>query len=227
MMFPQELPATLAAVRAARSGHVVELAGMLERGGTSTEAMLAHLQRLPLRPEGVKLDRWEWHEVTRRTEQFAVLDRYFGISRTAADAREMFGHCAAVAYRALLDDTTLFGTDLTPEHWNELRWGLQQAIRFGVGAEPAAAPPTSPVPGGMWHRDAHRRWRTGHQLFFPLVQAILVGLRCFASAVLAGDRPAARESMRFATDVMLASARALQFAADFPPDTYGSAVARR
>jgi hypothetical protein len=224
MMFPDDLPATLAAVRAAPSRHVVALA---EAFATADPVdRLALVREVPLRPEGVKIERWEWRTPARRTEQYAILDAFFGVCRTTASAPEMFGHAAAVAYRALIEDTYLAGTDLGGEQWHELRWGLEQVIRFSTAGPRVERPadPDASVPTGGGVRDAHRRWRTGHQLFFPLVQAIVVGLRCFAAAALAADQAAAKEAMVFATDVMRASARALEFAADFAPVTYGSAV---
>jgi hypothetical protein len=223
LMFPEDLPATVAAARQAPTASVVLLADALTSGVRSQDRLHALLQSAPLRPPGVKLDRWEWRPQSRRTEQFAILDQFFGVSRTTADAREMFGHAAVVAYRDLLADTVLAGTGLDEVRWNELRWGLEAMARFAAGATRAESP-DSPPPPGERPRDPHRRWRTGHQMFFPLVQGILVGLRCFTAAVIAGDIPAARESIIFATDTMRASARALEFAADFAPGRYSSEI---
>ncbi len=224
MQFPGDLPGNVHDLRStAPSRHVRTLADALAAGGADPRALLALVRDMPMRPDTVKLDRWEWHPATRRSEQFSVLDSFFGVSRAAAGSREMFCHAAAVGYRGLLADTVEFGTDLQPAQWNELRWGLEATIRFGLGA-PAAPAPDTPVPAGSRPRDPHQRWRTGHQVFFPLVQGILVGVRCFAGATLAGDPATALESLAYATCVMRASARALEFAADFAPDNYGSAV---
>lgn len=223
MMFPADLPGTLDDVRAARSTAVDDLAGVLAGRVGSPAALADRMRGVPLRPEGVKLDRWTWHPVTRRTEQFAILDRYFGVYRVAAGMPEMFGHSAVVAYRTMLDDTAEFGTDLDAYRWNELCSGLEATVRFAAGA-PRGPAPRFTLPAGHRPRDPHRRWRSGHQVFFPLIQGVLVGLRCFAAALLDGDREGAGEAAVFTTDVMRASARALEFAADFPPADYPRSV---
>jgi hypothetical protein len=107
MMFPDDLPGTLESVRAVPSPIAAALEDPLARVSRSPEELLGMLGHAPLRPDGVKLDRWAWHPLTRRTEQFAILDRYFGVFRVAAGAPEMFGHSAAIAYRIL---TRLSGT---------------------------------------------------------------------------------------------------------------------
>jgi hypothetical protein len=96
-------------------------------------------------------------------------------------------------------------------------------VRFSTDGT-RGVPGSAPVPVGRRVRDPHARWRAGHQVFFPLVQATLVGLRCFVSAVLDGSEPDACDSIGFATDVMQASARALEFAADFAPGSYSGDV---
>ena len=223
MMFPDDLPGTLDAVRVAPSPTVAALDNPLSRVSRSPAELLGMLGDAPLRPDGVKLDRWAWHPLTRRTEQFAILDRYFGVFRVTAGTPEMFGHSAAIAYRTLLADTVDFGTDLDAARWNELCGGLEATIRFAGGSRRVGAPRFA-VPPGHRPRDPHRRWRSGHQVFFPLIQAILVGLRCLAAAILAGDGDGAKESAVFTTDVMRASARALEYAADFSPAAYAREV---
>jgi hypothetical protein len=223
MSFPDDLPGRTGDLRGPVSLAVRRLLDALDDTVTDPADLLAVLRDIPVRPDGVKLDRWQWHPTTRRTEQFSVLDTFFGISRTSAESPEMFSHAAAVAYRALLAETATFGTDLNASQWNQLRCGLEAVVSFGAGAR-MPQPAGSPVPIGSRHRDPHRRWRAGHQIFFPLVQGVLVGIRCFADAALAADIPAAREAAGFATVVMGASARALEFAADFAPENYGTDV---
>ena len=223
LLFPHDLPKTVSAARGAHSFDVLRLADALDHGTDSPPAILETLRGARLRPDGVELDRWESHITSRRAEQFAILDAYFGVNRTTAAAQQMFGHAAALAYRTMLEDTFEFGTDLDAGQWNELRWGLESMVRFCTGTSPSG-PTDAPVPTRIRPRDPHRRWRTGHQLFFPLIQGVVVGLECFASANIAGDEAAARESACFAAAVMRASGRALEFAADFGPDSYTTAV---
>lgn len=222
LLFPDDLPVTVADTRAAPSHAVLRLAAAL-RGGAGCADLAAVLDDTPARPDGVKIERWAWRERSRRTEQFAILDTFFGVLRVSADTAAMFGHSAAVAYHALLTDVARGGTDLPRAQWNQLRWGLETIARFCTDGE-RARPPDGPVPVATAQRDPHLRWRVGHQVFFPLVQATVVGLRCFLSAVLDDDFDTAAEALRFADDVMLASGRALEFAADFDPADYARAV---
>jgi hypothetical protein len=224
LAFPHELPGTLAEARNSAGPAVRELAAVLRADDRDHGAVLEVLRALPVRPRGAKLELWEWYPQTRRSRQFAVLDQFFGISRGTSATGELFAHAAAVAYRAMLDDTLRSGTSLSDPQWSELCWGLEAIIQFGAGA-PAADRPGDPAPRAEAAGDPHLRWRTGHQVFFPLVQATLVGLRCFVSAIVddASEQDAA-EALRFASRVMSASGRALEFAADFAPRSYASSV---
>ena len=200
-----------------------EIATALRAEPRDQETVLAALRALPIRPASAKLDSWEWHSRTRRSAQFAILDKFFGVSRATAATAELFAHAAAGAYRAMLDDALRSGTSLSDAQWAELCWGLESIIQF-CAASPAPDLPAAPAPRGDRPGDPHLRWRTGHQVFFPLVQATLVGLRCFVSAVL-DDAPAdAATALRFASGVMSASGRALEFAADFTPESYATGV---
>jgi hypothetical protein len=223
LAFPHDLPGTLAEATDSASPAVREIAAALRAGVRDQEAVLGALRALPVRPPGAKLDRWEWHSRSRRADQFAILDQFFGVSRATAATGELFAHAAAVAYRAMLDDALRSGTGLSDAQWSELCWGLESIIQF-CAAAPSPARPTGPAPRGDRARDPHLRWRTGHQVFFPLVQAALVGLRCFVCGVLDDAPDQAAEALRFASGVMQASARALEFAADFSPESYAADV---
>lgn len=219
MSFPEDLPDSIDQVRIEPSLSAALMAAALQAGVFDPATLLDVVQDTPLRPEGVKLDRWKWRADGRRADQFAILDEFFGVNRVAAGSPEMFSHSAVVGYRTMLADTLEFGTGLSSRDWNEMRFGLESAILFAVGA-PGPVRGEIPPPAGWRPRDPHLRWRSGHQIFFPLIQAIVVGLRCFASAVAAGQHDRAVEAATLATDAMSASARAMQFAADFSPTTY-------
>lgn len=223
LAFPRDLPGSLAEARDSAGTAVRDVAATLAADGRDRGAVLEALRALPVRPPSAKLDRWEWHSRTRRARQFAVLDQFFGVSRGTSATGELFGHAAAVAYRAMLDDALRSGTGLSDAQWQELCWGLEAIIQFSSAA-PAAVRPADPAPRSGRPGDPHLRWRTGHQVFFPLIQATLVGLRCFVSAVLNDASDDATEALRFASRVMGSSARALEFAADFPPHSYATSV---
>jgi hypothetical protein len=223
LAFPPDLPATLAEARNSAGTAVREIAAILAGEDRDQETVLEALRALPVRPPNTKLDRWEWHSRNRRARQFAILDQFFGVCRGTSATGELFGHAAAVAYRAMLDDALRCGTGLSDTQWGELCWGLETIIQF-CAAAPAAVRPAGTAPRGDRPGDPHLRWRTGHQVFFPLVQATLVGLRCFISAVLDDAPGDGAEALRFASRVMAASARALEFAADFTPRSYAASV---
>src|SRR5947209_15853247 len=105
LLFPADLPKTVDAARATQSADVLRLAEALDRGLESPPAILETLRGARLRPAGVELDRWEAHSSSRRAEQFAILDTYFGVNRTTAAAQQMFCHAAVLAYRTMLEET--------------------------------------------------------------------------------------------------------------------------
>lgn len=223
LAFPGDLPGTFAEARSSASPAVREIAAALAADVRDQGAVLDALRALPFRPPAAKLERWDWRSRSRRARQFAILDQFFGVTRATSATGELFGHAAAMAYRTMLDDAQRSGTGLNDAQWNELCWGLETIIQFSA----AAAPPARPVgqaPRGRAPCDPHLRWRTGHQVFFPMVQAILVGLRCFVSAVLDDASDEAAQALAFASRVMCASARALEFAADFTPHSYATSV---
>ena len=223
LAFPDDLPGTFAEARNSAGPAVREIAATLAAGTRDQRAVLDALHALPLRPPAAKLERWEWHSRSRRARQFAILDQFFGVTRATSATPDLFGHGAVVAYRAMLDDALRSGTGLNDAQWSELCWGLETIIQFCAAAPPPARP-AAHAPRGQAPRDPHLRWRTGHQVFFPMVQAILVGLRCFVSAVLDGAPDEAVQALAFASRVMCASARALEFAADFTPHSYATSV---
>jgi hypothetical protein len=226
LAFPHDLPGTLAEATDSAGPAVREISAICRAGRRDHTAVLDALRTLPLRPPNAKLDRWEWHSRSRRSGQFAILDQFFGVSRATAATAELFAHAAAVAYRAMLDDALRSGTGLSDAQWSQLCGGLESIIQFCAADPviPAAGRPAGPAPRSDRPGDPHLRWRTGHQVFFPLVQATLVGLRCFVSAVLAGAPDDAATALGFASGVMGASARALEFAADFTPESYAAGV---
>lgn len=203
---------------------VAAVAGLLAPGQPTEAELLARLDLTPVRPPGVKLARPDLvADRSRRDEHFAIHDRFFGVFRADGEAPELFAHGLLVGYRDILREALRCGTTLTAEQWGDLRWGLEEAVRYATGAPPADPRPLPP-PTGTGRRDPHRRWRAGHHAFFPLIQAVVVGLSCLQSAVVDADEATAAEALRFAAASMRASAAAMRFAADFLPAEYAGAV---
>lgn len=219
LAFPEDLPSDMEQLRAIPSPAVITAAQAIEAGSLDPIALLAVLRPMGLRPDGVKIDRWTSKSSGRRATQFTVLDDFFGVNRVAAGAPEMFSHSAVVAYRTFLTDSVEFGSGLEPDSWNAIRHGLETVICFAVGSDLPRSIDIA-VPSGHRNGDPHRRWRSGHQVFFPLIQAIVVGLQCFVSAVTTRSPQRAEAAMNLATEAMAASAAAMRFAADFSPTDY-------
>jgi hypothetical protein len=221
------LPRTVYELRwAPATTHVATVTPAIAAGYPDEHELLEQLAAIPVRPTGVKIARVEpFGERTRREEHFAIHDGFFGVFRASGEAPELFAHAVLVGYRDILREALSYGTTLGPVEWGDLRWGLEEAIRYATGAAPKNPRPLPvPTPAPKAHRDPHRRWRAGHHAFFPLIQSIVVGLSCFKNALLDGAEPAAGDALRFAAATMRASASAMRFAADFVPAEYAGMV---
>lgn len=73
-------------------------------------------------------------------------------------------------------------------------------------------------------RVALQRWHAGHHVFFVLIQGIIVALTRFERALAAGNITAAREALRVASVLMVASAAAMRFAGMYSRTAYDDAV---
>lgn len=64
------------------------------------------------------------------------------------------------------------------------------------------------------------RWRTGHHAFFVLLQGIILSHRRLEAALMADDVSLARRALSHAARMLDASAAAMRFAGDMPPEHY-------
>jgi hypothetical protein len=72
--------------------------------------------------------------------------------------------------------------------------------------------------------DPRHRWMVGHQIFATLTQGIIFALQEFESAIHDSNTPHARDSLELAADLLMASAAAFRFAADFTPSAYRDVI---
>ncbi|MET8846904.1 hypothetical protein [Amycolatopsis sp. NPDC004625] len=225
MLRPAFLPADVGSLRSGPvTGAVAELGPLVATRALADADLLARLAAVPVRPAGTKLDRSAFTGVLNRKEQhFAVHDGFFGVFRATDAATELLAHCALVGYRTILREATRCGTTLDDEQWGRLRHGIEAVIAYALGL-PLGEPRPAAAPAGTAPLDPHRRWRSGHHVFFPLIQGIVLGLGCFQSALNAGRAEDAGEALAFATAAMSASRDAMRFAADFPSGDYRGAV---
>lgn len=222
---PVYLPADVASLRSLPvTEAVAELGPLVAARSLDDGELLARLDRVPIRPAGIKIDRSAFSgDLPRKERLFAVHDGFFGVFRAADATPELLAHCVLVGYRTVLREAMRCGTTLDEAQWGRLRHGIEATVAYLLGLPIGQARP-APVPAGTVALDPHRRWRSGHHVFFPLIQAIVLGLGCFQSAVNAGRIEEADEALAFATVVMTASSDAMCFASDFPPQHYSGAV---
>ena len=228
LLTADNLPRSAGELRSApATADVAALVPKLATTRPAERSLLEWLAPAPVRPPGVKVAHPDdVADRSRKEEHFAIHDQFFGVFRALGTAPELFAHAILVGYRDILREVLESGTSLTDEQWGDLRWGLEEAIRFAAAVPGLDRRPLPPPPAGRVRPDPHRRWRVGHHAFFPLIQSVVVGLNCFETALLAEDERAAAEALRFATAAMSASASAMRFASDFPPAQYGGVVRR-
>lgn len=177
----------------------------------------------------------EWSDIVETSDDDAEHvehDRYFQVIRAK--------HRPAVAFvRGLLqthswvhENGLAMGVSiLDPVEWQEMFGGLDALLRYAAGDRLKEGVPVvlrrAPrhTPAGY---DPERRWLIGHQLFFALLQGVIVGLNCYLAASSGdpdGEAAAdADDAVRVAAAFMRSSAAAIKFTADFGPVDYESRI---
>lgn len=152
-------------------------------------------------------------------ENFREHDRFFHVLRTADEPAAAFLHGLVLAHsRAYQNALEMGSTLLTEADWRNLLAGLECVFVF---AGQASRDDRLAIALPAWHRagderhDPQRRWLVGHQLYFALIQGVIVGLKCFATARKAGHQQEAADSLRLATTLMYSSATAVKYTSDF------------
>jgi hypothetical protein len=69
-----------------------------------------------------------------------------------------------------------------------------------------------------------RRWTVGHQLFFVVIQGVIMGLDELTRAIERHDTASIRRSLADTTSLMHLSATAMQYTGDFSKEAYESVV---
>ena len=225
MLRPAYLPSDIATLRSVPvTEAVAELGALVAARALGDDELLARLDRIPIRPAGIKIDRSAFAgDLPRKERLFAVHDGFFGVFRATDATAELLAHCVLVGYRTVLREARRCGTTLDDVQWGRLRHGIEATVAYLLGL-PVGEPRPAPVPVGTDPLDPHRRWRSGHHVFFPLIQAIVRGRGCFQAAVNGGQTDEADAALAFATVVMTASGDAMCFASDFQPPHYSGAV---
>jgi hypothetical protein len=155
----------------------------------------------------------------------AVHDRYFHVCRVSQSQGSAF-------LRSTIMAATLFHTEMAsaygpPDGQRFAAVGSGFSALLGqIGAIRVApvehtAAVAAAVPPAL---DPMRRWVLGHQIFAALTQGIIFALQDFEVAFRDLDSQRGRDALKLAADLLMASATAFRFTADFPPSAYSDVV---
>jgi hypothetical protein len=152
-------------------------------------------------------------------------DRYFHVRRISNPKSTDFVRGAVMA-------ASVFHTEMS-ENYGPADARRFEAVGLGLAAllgqiggtriapvEQTATGTLGPPPAF----DPRHRWIVGHQIFATLTQGIIFALQEFESAIHESNTPHARDSFELGADLLMASAAAFRFAADFPPSAYSDVI---
>jgi plasmid stability protein len=162
-------------------------------------------------------------------------DRYFRVTRVKHRPSFAFVRGLLQTHSWAHENGLAMGVSiLDPVEWQEMFAGLDALLRYAAGDRLKEGVPvvlrSAPrhTPAGY---DPERRWLIGHQLFFALLQGVIVGLNCYlgSSATDGGDPDSeaaadADGAVRVAAAFMRSSAAAIKFTADFGPVDYDARI---
>ena len=162
-------------------------------------------------------------------------DLFFGAIRVTGNPVETFTYTMLEALRNRLDDELSAGTGLCTGERAQLResfWDTFRMLwRIGVAGTPfehaARARAQDPGAGpGAAVSDPLVRWRLGHQVFFALIQALIVSVGCLEESLEddPDDIDGACRLLEDATVLMVGSGTAMRYAGDFTRGHYADAV---
>ena len=162
-------------------------------------------------------------------------DLFFGAIRVAGNSVEMFTYTMLEALRSQLSDALSAGISLSSGERAQLReafWTtFHQLWSIGVAGTPfeyAARARTQGTGIGLddVKSDPLIRWRLGHQVFFALIQALIVSVGCLEECLKddSDDIESACRLLEDATVLMIGSGASLRYAGDFTRTHYTDAV---
>jgi hypothetical protein len=230
LLQPDQLPRHERDLRAAPAGPGHRMLASRFSGGRAAAGTLEALRILPLALNGVPLpdprDRAPQPDVAYTYDaQLREYDAFFGVARVELPGSGVFPQSLLVAYRSLLEEGLASGTRLSWAEWSALCMTFHVMIGFVAGSEVRPGPlPVAEPPLLRWHMDPHRRWRTGHHVFFVLTQSLIVVLGCFLEARREGDAGLAQRMLRLAAQLLRGSSAAFVFAAEFSAGQYQAQV---
>ncbi|WP_327358857.1 hypothetical protein [Streptomyces sp. NBC_01304] len=162
-------------------------------------------------------------------------DLFFGAIRVTGNSVETFTCTMLEALRSQLNDALSAGISLSSGERAQLReafWTTFHMLwRIGVAGTPFEYAARAQVQGtdmGAVHAkgDPLIRWRLGHQVFFALIQALIVSVGCLEDCLKDDpeDIDSACRLLEDATVLMIGSGASLRYAGDFTRTHYTDAV---
>lgn len=162
----------------------------------------------------------------------ATHDRYFGVARVQGRAEGAFLRSVLEALRLFAEELALLPAGEDPGRFEPLGRGLLALLGAVLDVPVPPVEYSAPeVHAPTAESEPMRRWLHGHQIFLVLTQGITLALEEFERGARAGRTAAVsasalapRAALQLATDLMIASAIAFRFAADFGPSVYVQTV---
>jgi hypothetical protein len=154
-------------------------------------------------------------------------DEAFGIVRVRGDVTAILVHSTLHGFVALLEEAIAGGTNVSAEDWGKLRSAFALLFHIlkcgsvdGFATLDSGAAPLAMPPAAEEQHSALSRWIRGHHMFMVLIQGLVTSFSSFQREVQAGRIDQARDSLRAATCLMVASGVALRFTGDFKYSAY-------
>ncbi|MGP4011183.1 hypothetical protein [Streptomyces sp. 4N124] len=162
-------------------------------------------------------------------------DLFFGAIRVTGNAVETFTYTMLEALRSQLNDALSAGVSLSSGERAQLReafWTTFHMLwRIGVAGTPFEYAARARTRGTDMRTDDAKgdtlsRWRLGHQVFFSLIQALIVSVGCLEECLKddPDDIDGACRLLEDATVLMIGSGASLRYAGDFTRTHYTDAV---
>ncbi|MEU8795829.1 hypothetical protein [Streptomyces sp. NPDC048643] len=162
-------------------------------------------------------------------------DLFFGAIRVGGNSVETFTYTMLESLRSQLGDALSAGITLSSGERAELReafWTTFHMLwRIGVAGTPFENAARAHTQGtgtsaGEVKGGPLIRWRLGHQVFFALIQALIVSVGCLEECLRddPDDVDSACRLLEDATTLMIGSGASLRYAGDFTRTHYADSV---
>ncbi len=152
-------------------------------------------------------------------------DRYFGIVRVTGLVQPLVVRSILDAKRRFHDAMVSAYARCDQQFYSGIGVGLTAALAHLAGETPPRLTVLDRPPAGRSSEAPAGRWVLGHQIFAAITQCIIIiAMNSFEIAMNAQDRAAAGGALDLAATLLLASASAFRFTADFSAASYSQEI---